>query len=268
MAKTLVSYANNYEDIVLFRLFGRQGFGRYVDVGASFPTLGSGTKLLYENGWSGINIEPSQVEFEQLCAERSRDINVRTAVSDYEGTAILYSGAGDQYGLSSIDSDVAIRSMGSVHSMDEVPVTTLAHITDQYVEGPIDFLKVDVEGHEEQVLRGADWNKFSPRVVVVEATEPNSATLTFQRWEPLLLDQGYVCVLFDGLNRFYAKAGDIEAKEVLSVPANVHDNFESVHFKLLREHNYELVERLVTCESRVSELQVRLGALSRFAQTF
>ena len=69
--------------------------------------------------------------------------------------------------------------------------------------GEIDFLKVDVEGAEADVLAGGDFKRFRPKVIVVEAVAPGSGEPAWQDWEPMLLAQGYRFALFDTLNRFY-----------------------------------------------------------------
>ena len=67
----------------------------------------------------------------------------------------------------------------------------------------IDFLKVDVEGAERDVLAGADWRRFRPKVVLVEAVAPGTMAPSHAEWEPILLSNGYGFAFFDGLNRFY-----------------------------------------------------------------
>src|ERR1041384_3211716 len=73
--KLLVSYAQNFEDVLLHRIFGNLARGFYVDIGASDPMIGSVTKIFYDRGWSGINIEPSST-FPRLAAARPRDVNL------------------------------------------------------------------------------------------------------------------------------------------------------------------------------------------------
>jgi hypothetical protein len=131
-------------------------------------------------------------------------------------------------GWSTVDDELA---RGYLHRDDlrveqvEVEQRTLADVLAEH-PGPVDFLKIDVEGAERAVIEGADWSRCRPRVVVVEATEPGSPTPAYQDWEPLLLAAGYRCALFDGLNRFYAAADDTEAQASLAVPANVFDCYE------------------------------------------
>jgi hypothetical protein len=92
--------------------------------------------------------------------------------------------------------------------------------------GDLHFLKVDVEGLEEAVLRSISLTKWQPWVVVVESAVPNSAVPSYAAWEPLLTDCGYTFVLFDGLNRYYVSAEHPELVAPLSYPACVLDGFQ------------------------------------------
>jgi len=116
-----------------------------------------------------------------------------------------------------------------------VRTVTLAEVCSHCSGAPVDFLKIDVEGFEKQVIRSGDWEMFRPRVVVVEATAPQlsgdemAPPIWIQsqpEWDGILTAEGYRCTLFDGLNRFYAQADDQQAVEYLSVPANVTDRYE------------------------------------------
>jgi hypothetical protein len=117
------------------------------------------------------------------------------------------------------------RADGQEFTPIEVPIWTLAQVVAEYVRGPVDFLKVDVEGFEREVLAGADWCSFRPRVVVMEATVPKSDEPAHGAWEPMLLEAGYRLALFDGLNRFYARADEPALLQMLAIPANVFDDF-------------------------------------------
>src|SRR4051812_32202488 len=81
----LISYAQNFEDVLLRRVFADREDGFYVDIGAFDPVIGSVTKIFYDRGWSGINIEPGSA-FERLKSERARDINLNIAILDEAGT--------------------------------------------------------------------------------------------------------------------------------------------------------------------------------------
>jgi Methyltransferase FkbM domain len=90
---------------------------------------------------------------------------------------------------------------------------TLAELCARHGGAEIDFLKIDVEGGEADVLAGADWQRFRPKVIVIEAVMPGSNEPAWGEWEPLLLAQGYRFALFDTLNRFYVAE---EAPDVLA----------------------------------------------------
>src|SRR5215472_13324959 len=86
----VVSYAQNREDVVLYRALSGQSKGFYIDVGANDPTVCSITKCFYELGWNGINIEPVREVFQRLAAERTRDINLNIGISNRRQTLPFY----------------------------------------------------------------------------------------------------------------------------------------------------------------------------------
>jgi FkbM family methyltransferase len=225
----MISYAQNREDVVLARAFGDQVRGFYIDVGAEHPAYSSVTKHFYDEGWRGINIEPSPSSFALLESARPEDINLDVGLADAEGKASFFEGPPENHGASTFRADVATRyrHLGQeFHEIPDVPLTTLALICEEYVGGAvIDFLKVDVEGFEAAVIAGGDWERWRPRVIVVEATEPNERTPSHDTWEPALLSAGYVFALFDGLNRFYAHRDEPEILCALAYPACIFDDY-------------------------------------------
>jgi FkbM family methyltransferase len=224
------SYAQNFEDVRLARVLGDMDAGFYIDVGAAHPTSDSVTRHFYELGWHGINIEPNAGLFAELQRERPRDINLEVACSSSNGVASLHeTDALDGWATLSTDTARFIEEHHgrAVHAR-EVRTVTLASVCAEHVASPIDFLKVDAEAHETAVLEGADFTRWRPRIVVVEATWPHSRTASHQEWEPLLLAAGYQFAVFDGVNRFYiAVAGEHgEWAERLAEPISVFDDWE------------------------------------------
>ena len=224
---SMVSFAQNGEDVVLRRLFDRGHAGFYIDVGASHPSELSVTRHFYDSGWSGINIEPGTI-FSELNRLRPRDINIRAACSNRTGTIEFCEFPPDLGGWSTCDRDQAdaiVAEHRVEYQLKTVPVRTLKDVYDEYVDRPIDFLKIDVEGHEQGVLEGADWDRCRPLVVLVECFPPTHAHSTRHLWESLLIEAGYLPALFDGLNQFYLREDRRELLPRLSVGANVMDDF-------------------------------------------
>lgn len=87
---TFISYAQNFEDIRLWRALKHFENGFYIDVGANQPTVDSVTKAFYERGWTGINIEPVQIYHDALCQERPKDINLQCVAGDNAEALTFY----------------------------------------------------------------------------------------------------------------------------------------------------------------------------------
>jgi FkbM family methyltransferase len=220
----VLSYAQNGEDVVLNRLFTGQPAGQYVDIGANHPVVDSVTKHFSLRGWRGVNVEPLPAFHALLCEDRPLDTNLQAAVSDQPGPTTLFAFDDRHHGLSTL-SPATARAVAVPATELVVDTLTLAEVLGEHTRGPVDFLKIDVEGFEAEVIRSGDWAASRPRVVVVEATAPRTTTPTHEAWEPVLLAAGYRCTLFDGLNRFYAQADDDQALACLSVAANVTDDY-------------------------------------------
>jgi FkbM family methyltransferase len=223
-----VSYAQNFEDVMLNRVFGTAIDGFYIDIGAWHPEIHSVTKHFYEMGWSGINIEPSKSYFKELKKRRKRDTNLNVAVGRSTGDQEFIEVKGKGSGLSSLQQDAAERAnlhgFGSDHY--KVPVVTLQSICDQYCrEKPLSFIKIDVEGSELDVIASLDWRTYRPILVVVEAVHPETRLPTWDSWEPVLLNAGYIFVWYDGLNRYYLRKESEELKKHFLVPPGLIDGF-------------------------------------------
>ncbi|MFM7205566.1 MAG: FkbM family methyltransferase [Planctomycetaceae bacterium] len=232
----MISYAQNFEDVVLDRVFHGVDQGRYIDLGGYDPVVDSVTKHFYDRGWSGVNVEPVERFHRRFVEHRPRDTNLNVAVGATSGTACLHEW-GDT-GLASCHEplDEQLASVLGLRRADTtVPMVTLAEITLALGDAPVDFLKIDVEGGERDVILGGEWRAFRPRVIVVEAVKPQVPGVgprgyepAWFAWEGLLFGHGYEFALFDGLNRFYYRREEPHLREPLSYPANVTDGFTLV----------------------------------------
>jgi FkbM family methyltransferase len=265
----MISYAQNFEDVLLNRLFPENHKGFYIDVGACHPTAGSVTAHFYLNGWSGINVEPSY-SYLHFRRERPRDVNLQLALSNRAGSAEFHEFP-NMLGVSSFNRDIASLA-GTEFRTRTVEVSTLAEICDRHARRPIDFVSIDVEGHEREVLEGADFARFRPRALVIEATHPHTGAPAHENWEHLLLSADYVFACFDGLNRYYVRSEDRDLIPRLAVPPNVFDNFTSHSLYVSQVEAQELKLRLDTLDQigpvsaavarRLNRLEQRLPALS------
>jgi len=199
----LISYAQNFEDVMLWRALGDVQGGSYIDIGAQSPNIDSVSKLFHQHGWSGIHIDPVVAYAAELRRERPGDIVIQAAVASRAG-AIVFFEVTDS-GLSTAQKDVAGRHRESGFDVAEmlVPAITLDDVFEQVGGQPVHWMKVDVEGAEADVLAGWVNSSVRPWVIVVEATEPSTREPSHGGWEPALLSKGYRFAYFDGLNRFY-----------------------------------------------------------------
>ena len=170
----------NYFAAKAWRENGRYGdydampAGFYVDVGANDPVLNSNTHWFYERGWNGINVDALPAFKAYFDSERERDVNIHAAVSDEEKDVVFYAWP-DQPVFSTVSPELARERSEKLGKPEEVRLRTrrLETILAQHLPAgqQIDFLSVDVEGHDLAVLRSNDWVRYRPELVVVESDE-------------------------------------------------------------------------------------------------
>jgi len=204
-------YSQYYEDYILAYVFKDHEHGFYVDVGANDPDDSSVTKYFYLAGWRGINIEPIPALVEKLKKSRPEDTNQGVAISDVPGELPFYKSTKNS-GLSTLSPAIAAshRARGYEFTKIMIPVTTLTAVLDQHAKNKseITFLNVDVEGFEKQVFSSIDFKRYQPRVIMAESTAPLTELPTHHLWERILIDNGYIFAMDDGLNRYYVHKSD------------------------------------------------------------
>ncbi|MCC4633025.1 FkbM family methyltransferase [Xanthomonas dyei] len=259
---TFISYAQNFEDVILRRAFSGVKSGVYVDVGAQHPIHDSVTRAFYERGWRGINIEPVDEWHALLAVDRPGDINLPVVVGASAGTVIFYRVL--DTGLSTMDAAMArdYAAQGALVSETTVPMQTLTDIIEQTSLNTIHFLKIDVEGAEGEVLRGMDFSKIRPWVVVIESTLPNTQADVSHEWSHLVLDAGYDEVYFDGLNRFYLAREHADLADRFVAPPNCFDGFVRYADWERGEQARKLALELDSTRDRITELGDQIASIN------
>ena len=222
---SFISYAQNLEDVMLYRALRHVERGFYIDVGAQHPVIESVTKSFYDRGWRGINIEPVTKYFRLLQRERPEDVNINVLVGCRESERVFHEFP--ETGLSTVSREYADRNAADGYGVltRTVACTTLDVICREHGVSTVHFLKVDVEGAEKEVLEGFAFQAVRPWVVVVEANAPRSTRDASEEWRPWLASKGYQDVYYDGLNRFFVASEHADLVRHFRAPPNVFDEY-------------------------------------------
>lgn len=220
-----ISYASNFEDVLLFRIFADRRTGFYLDIGADHPVYWSTTKIFYDRGWNGINVEPGP-HFKDLAEHRPRDININAVVLDKPGEVDFFVHDG-LLGTSTVQPNV--EGLGSYDlrrrkiRMRAVSLGQLAH---EYPRlRTASFIKIDAEGAEDAIISGADWSVLRPEILVIEATKAYSNDRCDAWRAKKLAEVGFSEVYFDGINAWFAREESLDLRRHFRIPVNQLDGF-------------------------------------------
>jgi FkbM family methyltransferase len=203
LVRTPRSYSQFGEDLILWRALRFVWRGFYIDVGAMDPEKESVTKLFYDLGWSGINIEPRPQALASFLDKRRRDINLECAIAS-QSSSLAITEFGECEGLSTAVPAIADSWLerGLTGRTFEVPCKTLSEVC-RSAPRDIHFLKIDVEGAELDVIQSCDFTAYRPWILAIESTVPGTYIDAHEEWEPLVLGAGYEFALFHQINRYY-----------------------------------------------------------------
>ncbi|MEO8205530.1 MAG: FkbM family methyltransferase [Chthoniobacterales bacterium] len=202
------SYSQEGEDVLLAEMLDmrRKGSGFYVDVGAHHPLRFSNTALFHKHGWRGINIDATPDSMKNFARSRPHDINLELAVSEDEGVRKMY--LYNEPALNGIDCDRTVELANSscrLLEIRDVPTAALRTILAKHaptLPSP-NFLTIDVEGHEMEVLKSNDWKKFRFEYLLVEVRSGDLAELLRSETTQFLKTLDYQAVAFTGRTAFY-----------------------------------------------------------------
>lgn len=192
-----VTFSEYLEDYILFSIFYDVKNGFYIDIGANDPNLCSVTKAFYLRGWHGINIEPLPDKYKSLQLNRKKDINLNICIGKIEGNGTFYL----QRGLSTLIKKYIRKKKKHIN----IKINTMKNVCRKYVPNnkELQFVKIDVEGGEKEVLLGYDFENYRPKVFCIEATYPCTRIPSHKLWEKILIDNDFSFGYQYKVNRFY-----------------------------------------------------------------
>lgn len=251
----LITYAQYREDLTLLSILHDIDEGFYIDVGANYATTDSVTKLFYDRSWCGINIEPIKKHHTELMRLRERDINLNIALGSKKEKKIFFEDS-DKSGHSSF---VQVNTDEATRISYEVQVDTLENVCKTYCsKRSISFLKIDVEGFEHEVIKGANFNRYRPLVICIEASHVTD------NWRHLLTNNKYKMVIADGLNEYYLAHEELGRLEGLAerLVLNNHNAFnQHQHQSLvyLQKHYDKVLKTAQQAESVIAYLDSKVS---------
>jgi len=166
------SYSQEGEDMILSRLFGQKTDGFYVDIGAHHPKRFSNTFIFYKRGWRGINIDAMPESMNLFYQQRPKDINLEIPISKQQQFLTYFQF--NESALNTFDEKLALsRENHTTYELiakQQIKAYPLKDILQNHLKHDqnIDFMSIDVEGLDLQVLESNDWECFHPSVVLVE----------------------------------------------------------------------------------------------------
>ncbi len=197
-------YSQFAEDVSIIRHFPKRYKGVFVDVGCFHPVKYNNTYRLYKKGWRGVNIDIDEIKIAGFKIRRPKDVNIACAVSDRPGELNYWSNG--FYSLT-ITLDEAFAAGKPGYIAKKVQADTLNNILGRtkYRDSRIDFLTIDVEGHDYQVLQSFDLEKYAPRLIAVETHQVTLEAVMQEAVYQYLTGAGYSMVNWVGLTLLFKR---------------------------------------------------------------
>ena len=202
--KTNIHYGQQAEDIQLKRIFQKKKTGFYVDVGCFHPMKYNNTYSLYKKGWTGINIDLDEIKIQAFDWFRKRDTNIVNAVSTTQGEISYWTN-----GFYSLDNtvDPDQRKSSKTYIEKKIQADTLTNIIDntKYKAQEIDLLSIDAEGHDFAVLQSLDFDRYNPKVILVESTSETLDLVEQEEVYVFLKAKDYTLINWVGISLIFKK---------------------------------------------------------------
>lgn len=184
----LGSFAQNYEDLEIEKLFGNKKDGRYMEIGAYHPTRLSNTYRFYKKDWKGVVVEPNPEVKKLFKKIRPKDEFLNIGISENGGDLKYY-----QYLIPALNT---FNKINNDHKMIGVAKIKTKKITNIVTE-IFDFLSIDTEGFDAVILKNWPWQKYKPKVICVETDKV--------KVDKILIKQGYRLKFVNQYNSIYVQ---------------------------------------------------------------
>jgi FkbM family methyltransferase len=198
-----LSYAQSGEDMILDTIFNGVKKGFYIDIGANNPFVQSNTYHFYKEGWNGINIDALPNSMKSFNKYRRRDINIENAISDREEVLEYHMFSSTFYNSFSKEDAEKSKMVSELLEIRKIKTQKLSDILDKHSIQTIDFMSIDVEGFDLNVLKSNDWVKYRPKVIVTECFAKDFAELKKNEIYNFLKQKGYIQFCNTPTNMFY-----------------------------------------------------------------
>ena len=174
------SYSLNGVDLIIDYIFKNKKDGFYLDIGAQHPVSNNNTYLLFKKGWSGINIDLDKKNINLFKIARPKDLNLNYAISDSEKEVDLFF-YHESSPINTLSENVSNFQKAEVKKIKKIQTKILNNVLDELnLKHHIDYMNIDVEGHEDKVLKGFNIKKYKPSVISVEYLDLNMKKLEFK----------------------------------------------------------------------------------------
>lgn len=196
--KPSIHYGEFGEDVFINRIFKDIKIGRYVDVGCYHPFKGSLTAQLYKKGWNGINIDLSKSSIDLFNIVRKKDINLNLAISDFDGETNYYEN-------SPINQQNSLIKFNDNQKKIKIQCKRLSSVLLENHYNNFEYLNIDVEGSEQNVINGIDLGKYRPILITIENNNLHLKDYIESEIYNILIKNNYTFINKTGVTNFFLK---------------------------------------------------------------
>jgi FkbM family methyltransferase len=203
------SFSQEGEDLLLSEYFNSKIKGYYIDIGAHHPFRFSNTYIFYRRGWRGINIDATPGSMDLFKKYRSRDINIEVPVSNNNKLINYY--IFNETALNSFSDKLSryrdTKTKYKIKKVIKLKPQKLSEILDKYINPnkKIDFMSIDVEGYEYNVLLSNNWKKYIPTYLLIEILTKNDEQIVKNKIYKYLKNKGYAVIARTGRTILFKK---------------------------------------------------------------